>query len=155
MKRRSFLQGSLAGAALAVAAGAGLLKPVRVLAAAWPEAAITAESVDAALQAAFGTAELADSGEVRIKAPLQAENGAVVPIRVTTTAKADHIAVVAVKNPAPMVSVLNVLGDGVGGVYSLRIKMGETSPVHCIVDSGGKLMKATQEITVTVGGCGG
>jgi sulfur-oxidizing protein SoxY len=33
--------------------------------------------------------------------------------------------------------------------------MGETSPVHCIVSSGGKLLRATQEIKVTVGGCGG
>jgi len=154
MKRRSFLKGSLAGTTLAVAAGAGLLQPSRVFAADWPEAAMTSESMDAALKAAFNTTDMSDSDEVKIKAPIQAENGAVVPIQVTTTAKADQIAVVAEKNPAPLVSMLN-LGAGAGGVYSLRIKMGTTSPVHCIVSSGGKLIKATQEIKVTVGGCGG
>ena len=115
---------------------------------------MTSESMDAALKAAFNTTDMSDSDEVKIKAPIQAENGAVVPIQVTTTAKADQIAVVAEKNPAPLVSMLN-LGAGAGGVYSLRIKMGTTSPVHCIVSSGGKLIKATQEIKVTVGGCGG
>ena len=154
MKRRSFIKGSLASAAVVVAAGAGLLKPARVFAAAWPEAALSADSVDAALQAAFGTTEMADSGDVQIKAPLQAENGAVVPIQVTTSAKADKIAIVAEKNPVPMVSVLDG-SDGSGGMFSIRIKMGETSPVHCIVSSGGKLLRATQEIKVTVGGCGG
>lgn len=154
MKRRSFLKGSMASAALAVAAGAGLLKPARVLAADWPEAALSADSVDAALQAAFGSTDVTDSGDVQIKAPLQAENGAVVPIQVNTTAKADMIAIISEKNPIPMVTMLNT-GEGAGGMYSVRIKMGETSPVHCVVSSGGKLLRATQEIKVTVGGCGG
>ncbi|GJL82303.1 MAG: thiosulfate oxidation carrier protein SoxY [marine bacterium B5-7] len=154
MKRRTFVKGSMASVALAVAAGAGLLHPRRVMAASWPEAALSADNVDAALQAAFGTTEMTDSDDVTIKAPLQAENGAVVPIQVTTTLDADTIAVISEKNPVPMVSMLNA-GDGVGGVYSVRIKMGETSPVHCVVRSGDKLFRKTQEIKVTVGGCGG
>ena len=36
MKRRIFLKGSLAAGTLAVAAGAGMLTPKSVLAAAWP-----------------------------------------------------------------------------------------------------------------------
>jgi sulfur-oxidizing protein SoxY len=154
MKRRSFLKGTIAGTTLAVAAGAGLLQATRVFAADWPEAAMSADSADAALQSVFGSSDVTDSDEVSIRAPLQAENGAVVPIQVTTTAKADAIAVIAEKNPAPLVSVIN-LGAGTGGLYSLRIKMGTTSPVHCIVSSGGKLLRKTQEIKVTVGGCGG
>ncbi|VAW95115.1 hypothetical protein MNBD_GAMMA21-2183, partial [hydrothermal vent metagenome] len=42
MQRRTFLQGSLAGGAVAVAVGAGLLSPRSVLAA-WPEGAFTAK----------------------------------------------------------------------------------------------------------------
>ncbi len=154
MKRRSFIKGSLASAAVVVAAGAGLLKPARVLAAEWPQAALSVDNADAALQAAFGTADISDSDQVTIKAPIQAENGAVVPVQVTTTAKADGIAIISEKNPIPMVALLNT-GDGAGGLFSVRIKMGATSPVHCIVNSGGKLLRATQEIKVTVGGCGG
>jgi sulfur-oxidizing protein SoxY len=73
---------------------------------------------------------------------------------VTTSAAAEKIAIISEKNPVPMVTMLDV-GAGAGGLYSVRIKMGETSPVHCIVSSGGKLLRATQEIKVTVGGCGG
>ncbi len=32
---------------------------------------------------------------------------------------------------------------------------GETSPVNCYVKAGGKVYKTSQEIKVTVGGCGG
>ena len=83
MKRRSFLTGSMAGAVLAVAAGAGLLMPRRVVAAAWPETALSTNELDAALNAAFGSSDVTDSDDIEIKAPLQAENGAVVPIQVS------------------------------------------------------------------------
>ncbi|MFT7532292.1 MAG: sulfur-oxidizing protein SoxY [Gammaproteobacteria bacterium] len=154
MKRRSFLQGSLATTAVVIAAGAGIIKPSKVLAAAWPEAALAADTSDAALDAAFGTTDVADSADIVIKAPLQAENGAVVPIKITANIPVESIAVVVEKNPSPMVALVNV-GEGGGGVFSIRVRMGETSPVHCIVKSGGKVFKATQEIKVTVGGCGG
>jgi sulfur-oxidizing protein SoxY len=42
-----------------------------------------------------------------------------------------------------------------GGMFSARIKMGQTSPVNCYVKAGGKVYKASQEVKVTVGGCGG
>ena len=42
-----------------------------------------------------------------------------------------------------------------GGMFSARIKMGQTSPVNCYVKAGGKVYKTSQEIKVTVGGCGG
>jgi sulfur-oxidizing protein SoxY len=35
------------------------------------------------------------------------------------------------------------------------MKMGKTSDVKVVVKSGGKLYAATQQIKVTVGGCGG
>ena len=70
MKRRTFLKGSIAGASLAVAAGAGLLIPGRVFAAAWPEAAMDADSVDGALNAAFGSSDVSDSDEVQDQGPL-------------------------------------------------------------------------------------
>ena len=58
MQRRTFLQGSLAGGAVAVAVGAGLLSPRSVLAA-WPEAAFNAKSVQDAMSNLFGAADSA------------------------------------------------------------------------------------------------
>ena len=78
MKRRTFLQSSMAAGIAAIAAGAGLLTPRAVLAA-YPKAQFKAESVEAALGGSFE-----DSDDIRIKAPDIAENGAVVPVKVTT-----------------------------------------------------------------------
>ena len=156
MKRRVFVKGSLAASTLAVAAGAGLLSPTRVLAAAWPENAFGQRPEADALNAFFGTSEVTESDQVALKAPLQAENGAVVPIKVMTTLpNVESIAVVAEKNPAPFTTGLEVMGGGAGAMYSARIKMGQTSPVKCYVKSGGKVYMTAQEIKVTVGGCGG
>ena len=154
MKRRVFLKSTLASGALALAAGAGILKPTKVMAAAWPDAAFAAKKYDEGLSALMGSASPAESGEVKIKAPLQAENGAVVPIKIETSLPAEMIAVFAEKNPQPLTTVVDLSG-GAKGFYSARIKMGATSPVHAIVKAGGKLVRATQEIKVTVGGCGG
>jgi sulfur-oxidizing protein SoxY len=83
MKRRTFLQGTMASGMLGVAVSAGLLTPKSVLAA-WPKEAIASKTVDEALNKLFGTAAHAASGDIKIKAPDIAENGAVVPITVST-----------------------------------------------------------------------
>ena len=154
MKRRIFLKGSLAAGTLAVAAGAGMLTPPRVLAMTWPKAAFESKTEADALNAFFGTSEVEQSDQVSIKAPLQAENGAVVPIKVMTSLDGvEAIAIITIKNPSPYTTSLQVAGAG--GLYSTRIKMGQTSPVNCYVKAGGKLYLASQEIKVTVGGCGG
>lgn len=153
MKRRTFLKGSMTASALVVATGAGLLKPTQVLAAAWPEAAFKAKKVDEVTQALFGGTGAEDSKDIKIKAPLQAENGAVVPIKVSTSMPAEMIAIVAEKNPSPLTTSVDL--SGAGGFYSARIKMGATSNVYAYVKSGGKVYRAGQQIKVTVGGCGG
>ena len=152
--RRTFLKGTVAGSVLAVAASAGLLTPTRVLAAAWPAAAFDAKSVDDALKSLYGTSAAADSKAITIKAPIQAENGAVVPIAVSTSlANVEAIAIMVAGNNQPLVANVNL--NGAVGYFSARMKMGKTSDVKVVVKSGGKLHMATQQIKVTVGGCGG
>jgi len=154
MNRRTFLKGTVAGSVLAVAASAGLLTPTRVLAAAWPAAAFDAKSVDDALKSLYGTSAAADSKAITIKAPIQAENGAVVPIAVSTSlANVEAIAIMVAGNNQPLVANVNLAGAV--GYFSARMKMGKTSDVKVVVKSGGKLHMATQQIKVTVGGCGG
>lgn len=154
LHRRTFLQGTLAASVVAVAAGAGLLKPARVLAAEWPKNAFDAKSVEDALKNLYGNAGAAESNSIKIKAPIQAENGAVVPFTVTTTLpNVESIAVMVEKNAQPLVCNVNL--KGADGFFSARMKMGSTSDVHCVVKSGGKLYSAKQNIKVTVGGCGG
>ena len=94
MKRRILLKGTAASASLVAAAVAGLLVPVRLLAADWPQTAFESDDAGNAIKDYFGDAAVVDSDQVVIKAPLQAENGAVVPIKVTTTlANVESIAI--------------------------------------------------------------
>ena len=153
MKRRTFLKGTVASGMLGVAASAGLLMPKMVLAA-WPEAAFDAKKVDDGLNALYGSASTAASGDIKIKAPDIAENGAVVPISISTGMKASSIAVLIKENPSPVTCTYELGGDTVGFV-SCRVKMGKTSDLIAVVKSGGKLYSAKRKIKVTIGGCGG
>ncbi len=153
--RRTFLKGTLAGGVLTVAASAGLLKPTQVLAAAWPKSAFDAKTMDATISGLYGNASVAPNAAITIKAPLQAENGAVVPITVSTTlANVESIAILVEKNATPLVCSVALM-NGAQGYFSARMKMGKTSDVKVIVKAGGKLHSASQQIKVTVGGCGG
>ena len=155
MKRRSFLKGTLATGAAAVAVNAGLLTPNTVLAA-WNKKAFDAKTTDDALNAVYGSASTADSGDIKLKAPAIAENGAVTPVTVDASAISgvESISILASKNPMPMVCEYTFSGAAQGYV-STRIKMGQTMNVIAVVKAGGKLMKAEQEVKVTIGGCGG
>ena len=153
MKRRTFLKGTVASGMLGVAASAGLLAPRMVLAA-WPESAFAAKSIDSGLNALYGTTSHTTSGDIKIKAPDIAENGAVVPITISTGMAAESIAVLIEKNPIPLACSYE-LGAGALGFVSTRVKMGKTSDLIAIVKSGGKLHSAKKTVKVTIGGCGG
>lgn len=153
MKRRTFLKGTVTGGMLGVAASAGLLAPRMVLAA-WPKSAFDAKSIDDALSALLGGTSHAESGDIKIKAPDIAENGAVVPITVSTGMAAESISVLIAKNPSPLACSF-ALGSSTQGFVSTRVKMGKTSDLIAIVKSGGKLHSAKKTVKVTIGGCGG
>lgn len=155
MKRRSFLKATMATGAASVAVSAGLLTPSVVLAN-WNKAAFEADSVDAALKGIFGATNASDSADIKLTAPAIAENGAVTPVQVDATgiAGVESIAIVATKNPTPLVCKYDFSGSAEGFVAT-RIRMGATQNVMAVVKAGGKLLKAEQEVRVTIGGCGG
>jgi len=153
MKRRTFLKNTFATSVLSVAVGTGLLKPSDVLAA-WPENAFTAKSLDDAFNA-LNAGGASDSGKIKIKAPDIAENGAVVPITISTDISGvEKISVLVAKNPQPLAASFD-LTSKVDGFVSTRIKMGKTSDVVALVQAGGKSYKAKKTVKVTIGGCGG
>ncbi len=154
MHRRLFLRGTLAGSAVGVAIGAGLLTPQAVLAA-WPKKAFEAKKMGDALDALFGSSDLSASGDIKIKAPDIAENGAVVPVTVDAgMGSVQTVSIIAEKNPVPLVATYQ-MGPSAEAYVSMRIKMGKTSNVIAVVKSGDKLYKAHKEVKVTIGGCGG
>ena len=147
MDRRIFIR------FLGIAAGFVLL-PLRALAAR-PKAAFDSTTKDDALTELYGTSDTIESGNIRIKAPDIAENGAIVPITVRfDIANAEFVGIIAEHNPAPLAAAFE-LSEHSGGLVSTRIKMGETSPVHAVIKAGDTVYRATKEVKVTIGGCGG
>jgi len=153
MKRRTFLKGTLAAGTVGMAVSAGLLTP-RAVMAAWPKDAFEAKSMDDAMKATVGDTSAA-AGDISIKAPDIAENGAVVPVTVSTgISGVESISIFAEQNGNPLTSSY-MLGGNTEGFVSTRIKMGKTSNVIAVVKADGKLYNATKEVKVTIGGCGG
>ena len=140
--------------ALLAALAAVLLKPWAALAAAWNKEAFGAKTAPDALKS-LGVAGTAPSADVLIDAPEIAENGAVVPIEITSKVPGTAtILVVIDKNPFPLVGKFDFL-EGALPFVKVNVKMGETSDVRVIAQAGGKNYVATKNIKVTIGGCGG
>jgi sulfur-oxidizing protein SoxY len=120
----------------------------------YPEEAFKQKNEADAIKSLYGkTAEASD--KVKLDAPEIAENGAVVPISVSTTlADVTSIAFLVSENPNALVASYRIPAGTVPSVAN-RIKMARTSNVIVVVEAGGKLYSATKEVKVTVGGCGG
>ncbi len=145
--RRKVIQGGMM-AGLATLAGVP-----KLLLAAWPKDAFKAKSMEDALAALTGTAEAQD-GEIVIKAPEIAENGAVVPVSVTShIANTESISIIVPNNPLPLAASFELMGGE--PFVSVRIKMAKTSDVVAVVRSGGQVYQGRKEVKVTIGGCGG
>jgi sulfur-oxidizing protein SoxY len=141
-----------AGAAFLLASG--LLHPLRALAAGWNKDAFGAKTALDALKN-LGASGAAPSKDLLIEAPQIAENGAVVPIEITSNIPGTtSISVLVEKNPFPLAAKFDFM-DGALPFVKLNVKMGETSDVRVVAEAGGKHYVAAKEIKVTIGGCGG
>ena len=130
-----------------------LAKPLTVLAA-WNEQAFGAKTAADALKN-IGASAAAPSKDIMIEAPQIAENGAVVPIEISSNIPGTtSIAVVIEKNPFPLAGKFD-FKEGALPFVKLNVKMGETSDVRVVAVAGGRQFVATREIKVTIGGCGG
>lgn len=140
-------------AASTIALGAaGLLKFGNALAA-WNKPAFESKAVNDALKG-IGAGNMIESRDIAITAPDIAENGAVVPVAITSKIpNTQSISVIAEKNPFPLAATFDV-ANGAEPYASVRIKMGETSNVRAVVKADGKFYTAAKEVKVTVGGCG-
>jgi sulfur-oxidizing protein SoxY len=157
VSRRLVLRGAGAIALTGAGLGIGSICGVQAFAAAndkYPEAAFKQKDGKEAIRLLYGrTAEPSD--KIKLDAPEIAENGAVVPISVSTSlADVSSIAFVVPENPNVLAAYYR-LPQGTLPSIANRLKMAKTSNVIVLVESGGKLFSATKEVKVTVGGCGG
>ena len=90
-----------------------------------------------------------------ITSPDIAENGAVVPIGVTSSVpKTEQIAILVEKNPNMLAATFDIPA-GTEPTVTTRVKMGQSSNVYALVKADGKYYVAQKEVKVTLGGCGG
>lgn len=152
--RRKFLKSSAVTGAVVAGIGAGILAPRNAMAA-WSKTAFDAADVNAALTGSYGSTDMTDSGDIEIKAPDIAENGAVVPVSVSSKiAGTESISILLPGNNTPLAATFT-LGSRTEGFVSTRVKMSKTSNVIAVIKANGKLYSAKKEVKVTIGGCGG
>lgn len=103
----------------------------------------------------YGNAQLIKTKKITFsRLPKVAENGAVVPISITSTLKnVDKISILVENNPYPLIAEF-YLSPAVVPHASARIKMAKTSHVIVIIEAQGKLYIKKQFVKVTKGGCG-
>ena len=148
MKRRLFLKNTLAGTVAVTALNAGLLTTGSVFAA--------TDGFKAKSDKLTSMIDSAAKGTFEFKAPKIAENGAVVPLTIDASkmANVSNISILTMKNQTPLSASFDLGADSTGFV-STRIKMAGTSPVVAMVTTDSGVSAISQEVKVTVGGCGG
>ncbi|WP_295542878.1 thiosulfate oxidation carrier protein SoxY [uncultured Thiohalocapsa sp.] len=108
----------------------------------------------AAIGAATRTGAVAAPDAVTLTLPDFIEDGASVPVTVTSTLPdIEDIYVLADMNPAPIATHCR-LGRGVAPRLSVRIKLAGSGRVYGAVRTAGGLYWTAADAEVTVGGCG-
>ncbi len=130
--------------ALGLGATAASFLPMRAMA-----------SVDEFVNAFTGGADIGSGDGVTLKAPEIAENGNTVPVSVDAPG-ATAILLVATGNPTPAVATFNFGPLSGDQSASTRIRLAGTQEVRAIARmADGSYIQATQNVKVTIGGCGG
>lgn len=123
---------------------------------AWADAAAEAE------MAKILAGRTPKDGGIKLDIPSIAENGLVVPLTVEAESPmtdADHIKAIHVfadGNPNPLVASFLFTPAAGKAAASTRIRLAQTQNVVVFAEtSGGEIRKASAEVKVTIGGCGG
>lgn len=101
-----------------------------------------------------GGAEVGDGG-VTLTAPEIAENGNTVPIEIDAPG-AEAVLILAMGNPTPGVARFNFGKLSASQTASTRIRLAGTQDVVAVAKmKDGSFAKASSNVKVTIGGCGG
>jgi sulfur-oxidizing protein SoxY len=155
LQRRKALRTGGGMTLLALVTAAGWLRPSDAAAQAWNKGAFETHAMDETLKALGASAPAQSKDIVFVATPDIAENGAVVPIGITSNVpNTESIAILIEKNPNMLAAVFDIPA-GTQPALSTRVKMAQTSNIYALVKADGKYHVASKEIKVTLGGCGG
>ena len=155
-RRRNFLQTGGGMTLLTMLAATGWLKPGDAAAAdGWNAAAFDTKSMDDTMKALGGGTPVPSKAITFVQTPDIAENGAVVPVGITSAIpNTQSIAILIEKNPNMLAAMFDIPA-GTDPSISTRVKMGQSSNIVALVKADGKYYYAAKEVKVTLGGCGG
>ena len=99
-----------------------------------------------------------ESEKVKLIAPSIAENGAVVPIKVSVVEPIENVKAIhifAEKNPDPWTVSAHLTPQNGKPYFATRIRLAKTMNVYAVAElSDGSAIMAKKAVKVTIGGCG-
>lgn len=150
MQRRFFLK-TLCRWVAAISASLTFPKPALSK---WPEQNFAAGDFSTRFRQVFADSPVVDSQDILINLPDIAENGAVVPITISSELPGiKRVFIWAEKNPTPLVGEFE-LDESMLVFLTARIKMAESCPVIVIAQQGESLLRNQKWVKVMQGGCG-
>ncbi len=124
--------------------------------ASWPEELFNSRKADELIKLISSNNKISSSDKIHIKAPEIAENGAVVPITVSSDIdNVTQISILVDNNPSPLTSSFDI-NPKLEAYVSTRVKMAKSSNIIAILTTKEDgYFSAMRSIKVTIGGCGG
>ncbi len=150
--RRVFIKKSVAFSGYSMIATGGLLASPKANAE-WLAETTSTNILQQTLKRLFKDRKIIESDKIDIRIPKTAENGAAVPIPVTSSLNnVESIAILVEKNPIPLAAKFELSPD-LEPFVSARLKIAESSAVAVIVETNEGFYSAGEKVIVTLGGC--
>lgn len=150
MLRREFLESTMkvSIAGLGLSSGLAYWSPAKAGETSAREAAFGASTVEQALTALYGTADVLPSDRVMLEAPDKAETGAEVPVGLSTSLPGVRSIGLLVTTAASPLALEFRPGEGTDPAFRTRVKICRTGHVVGVVEAGGKLYGARHLVYV-------
>ena len=150
VNRRQFLKTTLALGATGIA-----LLESPAANSEWLAADFASGSFDATMKQLLKGKPIVETDKIELTIPEIAENGALVPVTVTSSINdIRRISLVVEKNPVPLIIQADLMPE-LETFMSARLKLAETSFVHALAETNTTCYRTKKLVKVTIGGCGG
>lgn len=150
--RRAFIKKSAALSGYSIIATGGLLASPEA-SAEWLNETTSTDILQQTLKRLFKDQKIIESDKIDIEIPKTAENGAAVPITVTSSLNnVESIAILVEKNPIPLAAKFELSPD-LEPFVTARLKIAESSAVAVIVETNEGFYTTSKKVMVTPGGC--
>lgn len=154
-QRRKWLKCGLSASTIALVAASGLILP-RLVLAHWPKDAFTAQTLEDALQALLGQAQIDEDEAINFTVgspPTYAVNGATVPVEINSELEGiQRVAFLVEKNPNPLAMSFEPTAS-VQLPFKTMLKVAEDSDIIAVVRAKDKLYMTKRYVEIDIGGC--